>query len=400
MSKCANCHVVGQTRQLDQVTQDFTAGISARVSRFHFEYGYLNRSFRERAPTPTTTYDLVMQPQTTAKIFDNRIQYALADGPLPFSHVPDVRKESHTFRARVELPRDVALNLSYLQSTAENEETRLGVDSKLWSARVGVPLGRRLFFTARYRQMQIQGDNLWIDVVEPAALAGPQLGQTYLQAYPAYGELDYLRESAESRRPTTADFELSFRPAKRATLRAGYTWERVRRDHADEFRVFRETTRNAFRASFTTRSADRRWQFRSRYSFDDIQNPFTHRNAAWMPVIQPTPSPGSPPSPLLGTQYFTLYRAREADLTNQPTRSHGWEHTLTWSPGPRFSVSTHLRWRRHTNDSLTRSTWENQTLSPGAEVWFAPHPRVALTAAYHFHRDAGETYFVLPVFDG
>ncbi len=129
LSKCANCHAVAQTRGVDQVTQDFTAGVQLATSHVMFEYSYLNRSFREGAPTPTNVYDFVMHPATTARVFDNRIQYQLADGPLPFNHIPDVRKESHSFRARVNLPKDVGLNLNYVQAIAENEETGLGVDS-------------------------------------------------------------------------------------------------------------------------------------------------------------------------------------------------------------------------------------------------------------------------------
>lgn len=396
LSKCANCHGVAQTRGVDQVTQDFSAGFTAHVSRLHFEYGYLNRTFRERAPTPMNVFDLAMQPVTGARIFDNRIQYQLADGPLPFNHIPDMRKESHTFKARLELPKALLLNLNYVQSTAENEETGLGVDSKVWSARLGVPLGKRAFLTARFRQMQIQGDSVWIDTVEPTAIAGPQLGLTYAQAYPTYASADYLRESVESRRPTTADFEFSYRFAKRTTLRAGYVFEQVRRDHYEVY----ETRRNGFRLSFTTRTADRKWQMRARYNYDTIEDPFAYLGAAFSPVLQPSPSPGSPPSPLLGTQYYTLYRAREADLTNQPSRAQGWEHSATWSPNARVSLSTHLRWRQSRNDRLNMSNWENSTLSPGFEAWFAPHTKFSITAGYYFHRDSGETLFVLPVFDG
>lgn len=396
MSKCANCHVVGQTRGVDQVTQDLTAGVSVRVGRFAFHYDYLNRNFEERAATPTTVYDLVMHPSTQARVFDNRIQYQLADGPLPFNQIPEVRKESHSFRASVELPREAMLNLNFVKTTAENEDTGLSVDSKLWSARFGMPLGKRLFLTARFRQMQIQGDNLWIDVVEPLAIAGPQLGLSYADVYTSFGSADYLRESEESRRPMTADFELAYRLAKRTTLRAGYRFDQVKRDH---FEVYK-TTKNAFRVSFTTRTQDRKWSLRAKYQFEDIDDPFMNVKAAYSPVIQPFPAPGAPPSPLLGTQYYVLYDARQADLTALPTRAHLWEYSATWSPNARVSLSSHLRWRRQTNDDLNMSDWDNSTLSPGGEIWFAPHPKFSLVAGYYYHRSRGETLFVLPVFDG
>lgn len=396
LSKCANCHATAQTRGVDQVTQDFKAGVSAKFGRLAVEYSYLNRGFRERAPDPTVVYDLAMHPATQARIFDNRIQYQLADGPLPFNHIPEVRKASHSVRARLEMPREGLLNLSFVRATAENEDIGLDVDSMVWSARYSMPLGKRFFLTARFRQMQIQGDNLFIDVVEPLAIAGPQVGQPYAQLYPTYGPVDWLRESEESRRPTTAEFDFAYRPARRTTLRAGYVFEQVKRDH---FEVY-ETTKNVLRLNFTTRSANRKWWLRTKYQFEDINDPFTNLNAAFTPVIQPFPSPGSPPSPLLGTQYYTLYRARQADLTNQPTRVHSWEYSSTWSPTPRFSLSSHLRWRQNTNDNLNMSDWDNTTLSPGGEIWYAPHPKFSVMAGYYYLRGEGKTLFVIPVFDG
>lgn len=396
LSKCSNCHVVAQTRGVDQVTQDISTGVQLTASHVMFEYSYLNRKFREMAPTPTNVYDVAVQPVTGARIFDNRIQYQFASGALPFNHIPDVKRESHSARARIHLPRDVSLNMNYTQAYAENEETGLTTDSKVWSARLGVPLGKRLFFTARYRQMQIQGDNLWINVAEPVAVGGPQLGLTFAQSYPTYGPVDYLRESEESRRPTNADFELSYRLAKRTFLRAGYEFERVRRDH---FEVY-ETQRNAFRVGITTRSQDRKWSARSRYLFEDVENPFGNLQAAWTAAYQPTPSPGTPPSPLLGTQYFTLYRAREADLSAFPARVHSGEHSVTWTPTDRFSMNAHLRWKSQTNEDLNRSSWGNSTVGPGAEAWFTPHPKVSLMVGYYYHRETGDTWFVVPVFDG
>jgi hypothetical protein len=400
ISKCSNCHITAVSRGMDQVTQDFTAGASVKIKRVSVEYSYLNRNFRERAATPTLTYDDPVHPSSLARIFDNRIQFSLSSGPQPFNQIPDVRRESHSVRARVALLGDAALNLSFIKSLAENEDTGLGSDSKAWSARLSVPVTRRLFLTARFRQLQVQSDSVFISVVEPAAVAGPQLGLTYAQAYPSFGVADFLRNSAESRRPTTAEFEAAFQLAKRSTLKFGYTWEQVRRDHAAEFDMPYETRRDSFVFSFNSRSNNRKWMLRSRYSFDLVEDPFALLNAAYSPVLQPFPSPGSPPSPLLGTQYYTLYRARQANLSNQPTQTHWGEQSVTWTPSSRVSLSAHLRVKRLFNDQLNFSNWNQSIVTPGGEIWFAPHPRFSMMAGYYYLRERGDTWFVLPVFDG
>jgi opacity protein-like surface antigen len=400
MSKCANCHISSVTRKTDQVTQDFTAGLRTKIKRLTLEYSYLNRRFEERGPTPLHTYDRAEQPVTQQRIFDNRVSYDVDNGPLPFNQIPKVSRESHSVRARLELPRDAALNLNFVRAFAENDDAGIGVDTTAWSARLGVPFGKQLYLTARFRQQQIRGDDIFVDIAEQTAVAGPQLGLTYQQAYPSYGTVDYLRLSAESRRPTTVDFDLSYRPAERTTVRLGYQWERVRRDHAAEFQAPYETRRNTFRATLNTRTEDRRWTVRSRYTFDHVVDPFALFQAGWMPVIQPFPSPGTPPSPLLGTQYFTLYRARQANLSNQPARGHFLEESVTWSANAKFSLSGHFRMRRLTNDRLNRSDWHNSSMTPGVEAWFAPHPKFSLNAAYYYYRERGDTLFILPVFDG
>jgi opacity protein-like surface antigen len=400
MSKCANCHISAVTREVAQVTRDFTTGVRANIKRLSVEYTYLNRSFQERGATPLNTYDRAMQPQTTARIFDNRVSYDVDDGPLPFNHIPDVRRESHSLRARLELPKSTALNLNFVKSVAENEETGLGVDSMLWSARASIPFGRKAVLTARFRQMQVEGDSIFVDVAEQTAISGPQLGLTFAQSYPTFGSADYTRFSSDSRRPTTADLDFSYRLAARTTVKLGYQWEQVKRDHATDYSSVYETTRNTLRAGFNTRTADRKWLFRARYTYDHIDDPFALLRAAYMPVIQPFPSPGTPPSPLLGTQYYTLYRAREANLTNQPSRSHWVEESFTWSPSAKFSLSSHFRVKKQSNDQLNRSDWNHTSLTPGADVWVAVHPRFSFSAGYSYFRDRGDTWFVLPVFDG
>jgi hypothetical protein len=400
ISKCSNCHITAVSREVNQFTRDVTAGATVRIKRVSVDYAYLNRDFRERAPTPTLTYDDPVQPATLARIFDNRIQFGLSSGPQPFNQIPELRRESHTIRARLELPRDAALNLGFVKALAENEDVGLGTDSKVWSARLSVPVTRRLFLTARFRQMQVESEGIFINVVEPAAVAGPQLGRTYAQAYPSFGTADFMRNSAESRRPTTAEFEASFLAARRTTLRFGYTWEQIRRDHAAEFDMPYDSQRNTFTFSLNSRSNDRKWTLRTRYTFESTDDPFALLRAAYTPAIQPTPSPGTPPSPLLGTQYYTLYRARQANLSNQPSRTHWGEQTVTWTPTSHFSLNAHLRVRSMANDQLNMSDWNQLAITPGTEAWFAPHPRFSLMAGYYYHRERGDTWLVVPVFDG
>ncbi|MBM3790832.1 MAG: TonB-dependent receptor [Acidobacteria bacterium] len=123
-------------------------------------------------------------------------------------------------------------------------------------------------------------------------------------------------------------------------------------------------------------------------------------HAALSPVLQPFPSPGNPPSPLFGTQYFVMYDARQANLSNYPTDTHQAFGTATWSPTDRFAVTAHLRGYKKNNDKLNFAPWDESIISPSAELWFAPTERIDLMANYAHTRRNTETLFVMPVFDG
>jgi hypothetical protein len=395
LSKCANCHVVGTTKRIDQRLHELSAGLTVRASRLTLEYSYLNRQFNERGATPYLVYDVAIHPQTQQRIFANRVTFDAAQGALPFSLVPDVRKSAHELKAALDLPRDARWTAALVSARAENKHSGLRADSLGAGAKFTLPLGKRLSFTARVRKLDVDSDPAAVDLNENVSPEGPQAGKTFSQAYPSFGPLDYVRPSVASRSELRASAEVGARLARLTSLRAGYQFTRLRRDH---FEVERTGTSRVF-AGFSTRSS-KTWSGRLRYSLEHTTDPFTHRHAALSPVMQPSPSPGSPPSPLLGLQYFTMYAARQAHLTNQPTRSHGLEPSWTWSPSDRFSFTAHYRLRTEKNDRLNFSDWQRDLHMPGAELWIAPLARLNFTAAYTFQHERSRTLFVLPAFDG
>ena len=54
-SKCANCHQVSMTRELDRKRRDLRAGAKLTYTGFTLGYEYLDRKFEENGPTPTFT---------------------------------------------------------------------------------------------------------------------------------------------------------------------------------------------------------------------------------------------------------------------------------------------------------------------------------------------------------
>ncbi|HXE75474.1 MAG TPA: GSU2204 family CXXCH-containing (seleno)protein [Candidatus Xenobia bacterium] len=384
-SKCANCHTVAKTQLVNQDNRDMSAGLRLQLKRLTVDYTYTNRIFQEKAPTPLNVYDNAVQPVTLANVFGNRVQYDDGNGPLPFSRVPGVRKDSHVLKARLDFPRDISMTGNYVHSQVRNLDTQLGIDSSGWGSRLVVPLGRRMTFRAGLRHYDIDSDDVFVDVVEPVSVAGPEAGRTYAQAY-GLTTFDFTRFSSLSRSPTEGFLDFTLRPFKRTTLRLGYEREVLDRDF---FEVERTTT-DTFKLSVRSRPR-KDLNFRFLFQRDWIDDPFTLRRAAVPLVLQPFPTPGA--VPFGGLQYFQMYASRQADLTSLPTGSKLVEESVTWSPSQRFSFTGHYRWRDDTNNDLNFSDWSRTVHLPGAEVWIAPSDRWNLTLGYTYHRERSETLF-------
>lgn len=397
MEKCSSCHVKAVTKNIDQRLHDVSGGVSLRFNKVSVDYDYLNRQFNEQAPAPTMEWSASIHPVLLTPVFSNRVSFDNRDGELPYSQVPDTRKERHHVRARVELPKDARLSGAFTSSNAKNRFTGLGVDSWGWHGRLTIPFSDRLVFTSQLKQLDLDSEGVFVDIQEPVALGGPHAGKTYGEVYPEFGSADFFRDSVRSRNRFSWKGELSANVAKYTTLRGGYEFIRLKRDHYEVGQT--DTNRIAF--SFNSRNrntgaGDFSWRFRYRY--ENNIDPFLHKHAANPPGLQLEPTPGA--SPFAGTQYFKIYAAREANLTTYPTQAHSVEPAVTWMPSPKVSASFHYRYRNLENDDLNQSDWNRSVHMPGAELWFAPLERLDFTVAYTFHNERSNSLFGIAVYDG
>jgi len=398
ISKCANCHVTGESTRINQKMHDLSGGLTARLGRkVAVHYDYTSRQFKEHGERPTNQYDVAQHPTTLNRAFFNRVQYdGTTNGQMAYAYVPGFRKDTHDVKLSADLPADARLTAQLMKTSATNTHVNLGLNVLAWGGKYVLPLGERVTLKAQFRKTDLSSDDVLVqleETVNPAGVA--QAGQTYAEAYPTFGSLDWMRGSTINRQDILATGELSARLAKLTTLRGGYQFRSIRRENFDVER----TDRNRLYLLFSTRRSTQ-WNARVRYTLDNTDQPFMHRHAALSPVMQPTPSPGNPPSPLPGLQYFTLYAARQANLTNQPSRSHFLEPSFSWTPSPKTALTVHYRTKIEKNDKLNFSDWTRQMHMPGAELWYAPLEKLNFTLSYSFENDKSNTLFVLPAFDG
>lgn len=397
MSKCSTCHVVSGVREMDREMEEFRMGFEFGNSTAKIEYEFLNRDLMEKAGTPTLVYDQVQHPVFETRVFTNRAQFEASDGPLPFNHIPRFKKNRHLVRGRVKIPKEGGEVVgTYLNSRDQNSDQGYGIKSQVASGRYSVALGDRFRLGLVARNLEIESDSFFVDVNERPADFGPQLGKSYPEAYPTYGVADFLAHSHLAQEKF--DFKINGRlllPA-RSVLRFGYEHENLERPYFDVER----TKTNRLKLGFNTASS-KDLKARLHYTYANSDNPFVHVKAALPPALQLGISPGDPPSPLKGTQYYEIYRARQVNLSNFPKNSHQVVGSATWSPNALFALTGHLRAEFHKNDELNNlSDWTDSQLSPSAQLWFAPEERVDFVINYSYHRRKTESLFGIAVYDG
>ncbi len=373
IAHCSSCHTYAFTRGVDELTRETIAGAMLDAGRLSVGYEYENSTFEDGAADILHQYNNAIHPATLQDIFLNRVQYDDADGLLPIATTPGISKQMHTLRASVHLPGDASLWGLYAQSTQRNDDTRLEVDYRGFSGRLVVPFKNRFTLKADMRRYAIDADDVFVQVVDTVAPAGLLAGKTYEQAYPDVGELSFTRRSELSRTPTEFTLELAAQPARRTFLRAGYSWNQVERDHFD---VEKTTTQTFY---LTGRSAiGKKAHARMRFF----------------------PSPGTPPSPLTGMQYFTMYRSRQGALTAFPTSSLRLDGSVTLTPNERMAMTVHYNFRDAENDELNYSTWGRTAHTPGVDVFISPGDHWTLSAGYMYYRERLETLFSTLAFGG
>lgn len=410
MSKCSGCHITGEAKEIDETTEDLSAGVTGRFGLLTLRYELARSTFNNQASSPTTVYDPIIKPgePLNDKTFDNRMSYDFDDGELPYGSAPESEKDSHLIKARVDLPNQTSLIGSYLNSQTESakngeagiftlNKTVLTTDYDGYGLRAVTNLTDRLKLSAKIKAEKIDSDDLTITYKPITAPGAPAAGLTF--GSPAVTEYASEREATASRDNLTANLDLTYRLARKTTLRLSYEYENQDRTNGD----IGKTESNLFKASIKTRPA-KGVMSRLSYSYQDIDNAFFHDQAAYVELSdnRSTLVGGVPALIVFGNNdlYGTsFYEARQASLSNQPEKVHEVKFATTWSPTPQFSATLSYRFKDEEND-LNLSRWEQSSHAPGITLWYAADENFNLTMSYNYFDQRAKTAFCQGFYDG
>jgi hypothetical protein len=380
LSKCSSCHVVSQSRDIDEYTEDLNPGFKAKFGNeksgwLTVSYDYLKRRFGETGPDPKNLYNLAVNPHTGADM-SNRVQYD--NERLPFNVVPSSEKDSHTIKAHGQIPQ-IATDVfaSYVNSSVENvhEGNEYNLNSAI--GRITNYLIPGLTVSGKFRWMDIDNDDVFIQVIERP----PAYSATYTDFDP-----DFDRKSAMNRKVYDAELSAKYRLTKHLTLNGKFEWESTDRDFYEVASDETKTTEYAGSAGLTFRKAG--LYGRIDYEHREIEDPFANPKAACNPTGAPTA--------ITLDQYFQLYNLRRLTLSSLPETKDQVDTSITWPISPYVSLSGYYRYINESNDF----GWDQQSHMPSVSLWFTPSPKLNFSLSYLYNYQETNGIICEPVFNG
>lgn len=327
MSKCGACHVTSQTKGIDEHTNEYGGTLSTDLGPVSLVYSYMHRDFDDSSDDMFNLYDEVHPGREDIVYY--RLLYDREYGTLPYNRIPDSEKDMHVVKLKYDLNSSNSFALKFLYSKYTNNNSDEGLNelygnfgSELEAETYDVDLswmGRltsSLSATAKFRYYNIDNDDVDVhlfkyqeqnqeeakkfwnqpnDVIKTwGASKGMHITDQMIGFYrtklnsidtkmmPRFQDYsDYERQSSLDR--DVYDFELDFSwlPASALTINAGYHFNYIDRDNADEWSVTDTTTTHSFKASadwnkMCTWGVD----FHLDYALTYVDDPYTYKDAS------------------------------------------------------------------------------------------------------------------------
>ena len=398
MSKCNQCHVQANGKDIDEKTKDYTLGVTGKFGILTVDYEYLNRKFDANNDEPS--YNYLSSGLIRDGVAD--VDTLLYTGQQPYNDTPDSEKDSHSVEARLDLARDTMLSAGYVHADIESDkdgETGVySIDDDSLSSKFesfflkGATRLGSWRFTMTGGTYKIDGPDYKVDFPARDEMLIADGGHSLYENQDFPNPEHY--ESAESRDVTQFGLNAVYRITAGTTLRLGYDYEDVDRD-LDELG---DTTTNTFKVAVKSRLS-KKLSARVSYQYQDIDDPFhgedmtgiaqdigftdpAYPGLAWLNTADYV---GVYPNPDNSTVYYwnSVYPNRTLDVTNQPDQVHEGKLSSTWAPTGNMAMTVFARVRFEENDDVD---YKQHTYVPGASFYYAPRNDLILTMAYTFNK--------------
>lgn len=395
LSHCESCHVTSQSRAVDETTRDAAADLLITFRGGSARVGYDHRELKNGDPYALLTYERAVHPVARTPIFDNRLLYDKTEGALPIDYRPDTHKNTGSVDFSLDSVAGFAVTGVGVLSSTENRYAGLEASyaggmlalARNWES------GLRLRWRTRY--YALDNDELFVDVTERAAVAGPATGKTYRQIF-GY-DPDYLRQSALDRNVYESNLESAYRLGKKAgTIRAVWSFRSVDRENVEATPGEHVTTTNVLGLSWRAPVA-KGLRLHADYRHGDVAHPLLALDNTCSQLQFPT-SGTSGVDPKLA-QYWQSHDARTGDGTATPSAWDEMKAGATWT-GKALGVTANYRYWSGDNSEGDFTDWTKKHQSATVTLWSMPSPTWDWYVAWAFSKSETGGHTCIPLFDG
>ena len=392
MSHCSACHIEGNAKDIDETTTDITLGATGRFGMLTVDSEFMTRDFDDDSDGMTNVYLVGGKPDqdltAASKFQGDRLLFDETNGYVPFSQTPDSEKDSHTLKGRYDLSNDTVLSAGYIYADIEsNKKDDVGVtlskstletEYDSYSMRASTRFNNlRLTGFGRHEEIDASDSTLTFTYANGADVPLSVDRATY--------------ESEESREITTFGGNAVYRINSGTSVRLGYKFEDIDREMDEAM----DTETHTIKASVRYRP-NSKFNTRASYMYQDIDDQFMHKHGNKGPIEEDFVY-----VPKVTNRWYEeyFYAQREAEASSLPEEVHELKATATWSPSSEYSVTAYARYRMEEND-LNFNTYEQDTFSPGVNVWWAPANNLNMTMAYNFNKQETENQMCVGWYHG
>lgn len=391
---CDNCHIVSRSHPVNEDTTDGTLAADFAWKGGSLRASITSRELRQGFSSVTHLYDDALHPEKQKPVFDNRLQYDSAEGPMPADLWPDIDKDIMKVNLALTNVGGFVVNGGAVFSETENRYTGLKSDyngyvvnaARRWNS------GWRLRW--RGQVYSVDNDDVFIDTNERTTMAGPHAGQTYEDIYGV--NYDHWRYSALNRDVFESKAELSKRlGGKAGTIKFQFDYQTIDRDFYEVLPGETQTDTSVLGVSWRTRPA-KGWKLNANLRHAEIDNPFMLINGACSTLVSPRDTtPWDPALP----QYDDQHQTRIAETTASASRWDEFKFGASYVSG-NTTVSGTLRYWDGDNTDGDLTDWGKSNTSATVTVWSAPAPTWDWYVGYAMITSEIDSPVCIPIFDG
>ncbi len=415
-SKCLACHIVSDSQNIHETTNDYSPKASLRIGTLAMEFSYMHREFDTRNEDMAIVYNGLKGKE----LFMNRLQYDNTTGELPFSRTPDSTKDSFKGKIRWDLNAHNTFTANYIYSQNTNQTVdgaydilmgkfgdEIDLHSNIVNAKFHSKVNRAFSFNIFGRYQDLNNDSVDIKKnVRTNPPGAPGGAVTLAEGYIDHSGWSYFEE--EESRPSGYDSnaylvgtDLTWRITRGLKFKFGYEFQREKRDNYQHHHVPRSTKEHRLSLA-SDWHVNHSLKFDFDYRFEYVDDPYVLKDAECTPDGSYGVYSGLPAGLYDVERAYApaIYDERTAARSNMPEYVHEIMVKSHWYPVQSLSTNFHVKYRYAKNSDVDGRDWKQNMVMAGLGGVYMPVKDLVLSAGYTYMYDSYDSQYCIAIYDG